>query len=612
MGGAGLSTCSQLAIWAINAASMKDESVKMRGNRRGGWAAVAVVAAVALGAPAAAAETRRVAVVVGHNTGGATERPLRYAEEDAAKMADVLVELGEVAPENLFLVRGRPVEAVTEALRRATLAVQKARKDLDDRVVLTFFFSGHSDAGALQLGQTRLGYVELKKLLAATGAEVRLTIIDGCKSGSLVAAKGGRPGPAFEIGLADQLTSVGEATLTSSAADEASLESSEIRGSFFTHHLVSGLRGAADVSGDGRVTLSEAYEHAFNRTVVASAAAGGAPQHPNYEYQLSGGGELVLTRVGERTASLQLPAGFSRALVVNVLRDQVIAELSRDDVRLLAVAPGEYGVRLWRDGATWLGRVKAPARAVTRIEWAQLRGAVGQARQDKGMLPESRLVQPGRTGTVPGIRGGEPLPFPLTSSEEDAPLPAAAQALWDQMVLSVGDPLPSHQQLGTLSVSKATYIGTRRRQLTTEAFLRIAGRKDLASQIENRRGIRYLLVGGGAALAVGGVIYGYASQCDAEPGDPDFSSCADSSASGIFVGTFMVLGGMGALALGTLLDDNVPESHVLRGLADGYNRSLRTRLLTGQPLDGAAKTSSLRLSPVVGPSGGAFVLSGRF
>ena len=67
----------------------------------------------------------------------------------------------------------------------------------------------------------------------------------------------------------DDLASTGEALLTSSAADENALESKEIRGSFFSHHLVSGLRGAADSSGDGQVTLAEASSKAIENIARA-------------------------------------------------------------------------------------------------------------------------------------------------------------------------------------------------------------------------------------------------------------------------------------------------------------------------------------------------------
>ena len=67
--------------------------------------------------------------------------------------------------------------------------------------------------------------------------------------------------------------------LASSTASELSQESEALRASYFTHHLLSGLRGAADADRDGRVTLSEAYRYAYNRTLVATAAT--APAAPS-------------------------------------------------------------------------------------------------------------------------------------------------------------------------------------------------------------------------------------------------------------------------------------------------------------------------------------------
>ena len=71
----------------------------------------------------------------------------------------------------------------------------------------------------------------------------------------------------------------GHAYLTSSSADEAAQESDRIGGSFFTHFLVTGLRGAADADSDKRVTLDEAYRFAFDETLARTEAIGGGPQH---------------------------------------------------------------------------------------------------------------------------------------------------------------------------------------------------------------------------------------------------------------------------------------------------------------------------------------------
>ena len=45
---------------------------------------------------------------------------------------------------------------------------------------------------------------------------------------------------------------------------------------------------------DGRVTLDEAYSYAYGRTVAATAATRSGAQHPTYDYDLHGAGEVVL------------------------------------------------------------------------------------------------------------------------------------------------------------------------------------------------------------------------------------------------------------------------------------------------------------------------------
>jgi hypothetical protein len=332
----------------------------------------------------AAAETHRVALLVANNRGAGERPPLRYAEDDAAKLGQTLTELGGVRREDLTVLAGRSLSAVRAALDEVTAKVARLR---GERVVLIFYFSGHSDGEALEIGGGRLEFSELRRWLASTGADVRLLIVDSCRSGALLAEKGGTPGPAFQIRLSDELTSTGEALLTSAAADEAALESREIRGSFFTHHLVSGLRGAADASGDGAVTLAEAYDYAFSHTVSATTSTLHGPQHPAYDYRLSGQGDLVLTRLDRPTALLELPRGFDRILVVDLGRDQVVAELPAGSARRLAVPPGEYGVRAWRSRRAFAARfeVKSGMRRSLRGEELALADATS-AREKGGEL----------------------------------------------------------------------------------------------------------------------------------------------------------------------------------------------------------------------------------
>jgi hypothetical protein len=331
------------------------------------------------GASGARAALRRIAVVVGNNDGSPAQPLLRFAETDAEKMGAVLTELGGVAPHDLTLLRGQSVQAVRAALARVRDELLE-RTDSSQRSLLVFYFSGHSDGEALQLGRDRLPFSELRAAIRETGANVRLLVIDSCKSGGILEWKGGRAGPSFHIRLEADLHTSGDVVLTSSARDEDALESRELGGSFFTHHLISGLRGAADVSGDGRVTLTEAYQYAFARTVSATAATVIGPQHPAFRYQLSGQGDLVLTELARPQGVLELPAGFDRFLVLQGASGSVVGELSSPGRTRFAVAPGRYTVRAWR------GRVMLAAQVPV------LRGT-------------RRVVEPGELEVAPGARG---------------------------------------------------------------------------------------------------------------------------------------------------------------------------------------------------------------
>jgi hypothetical protein len=363
--------------------------------------AIAIMTALLLAATAAAG-TRRVAVVLGNNAGADPKAALRYAELDADKLARVLVELGGVSPDDLYLLQGKDQRAVEAALQRAQTKIASYRHR-GDRVVVIFYFSGHSDGVALELGRDRFTFAALRAWLKDTGGDVRIAVVDSCKSGALLAIKGGTPGPAFHIRLTDELASTGEAILTSSAADENALESREISGSFFTHHLVSGLRGAADTSGDGRVTLTEAYQYAYQHTLATSGETLAGPQHPTYDYKLSGEGELILTELAAPSASLALPDGFERALIVQQsalplpalgdhhtgagASDRVIAELGRGDPKRVAVEPGRYTVRVWRGGRALEASVALAANQAANqqraVAWDELAPASGPATQAK-------------------------------------------------------------------------------------------------------------------------------------------------------------------------------------------------------------------------------------
>src|SRR5690606_25293093 len=227
---------------------------------------------------------------------------LRYAASDARTVAKVLSELGGVDRDDVAVVLQPTGTEFRTALRKAADRVAAAQAR-GERTHFVFYYSGHSDERGLMLGEEQVSYPELRKLLEEVPAQVRIGILDSCASGAFTRSKGGRRRAPFMVGGADV---AGHAFLTSSSVDEAAQESDGIRGSFFTHVLVSGLRGAADHDRDRKITLDEAYQFAFSETLARTESSSSGPQHANYDIQLTGTGELVITDLRRTTAGLAL------------------------------------------------------------------------------------------------------------------------------------------------------------------------------------------------------------------------------------------------------------------------------------------------------------------
>jgi len=296
---------------------------------------------LAAAATANAAPARRLALVVGDNRGDAGDQPLRFAEADAARVARVLRELGGFAKEDVVELRTPDAAAVRLAME--ALAARAADETRAGRPpLLLFYYSGHADQDALHLAGGHLALADLRRWLDAAPAAVRLAVLDSCRSGALTRVKGAHQAPAIEVRLTDELTTRGEALLTSATSDEQARESDGLRGSFFTHHLVTGLRGAADRSRDGRVTLAEAYDYAYAHTVAE--ASGG--QHPTFKYDLAGRGEVVLTSLQEAGAWLSFPSGTDGFYLILGDDGLVLGDVEVGKTPLkVAIAPGRYQVR---------------------------------------------------------------------------------------------------------------------------------------------------------------------------------------------------------------------------------------------------------------------------
>jgi hypothetical protein len=283
--------------------------------------------------------------MAGNNAGKDSERALRYAEDEIDRLASLLRTTGDF--DEILTLRGASRGEIEKGLVDVRHKLEAA-KAAGNQTLFLFYYSGHGDNEALEIGSERLPLRDLRSYLEQlSSADIRVAFVDACQSGALTGVKGGRRAPGYEIRLADPGQVKGMAIVTSSTANEYSQESDDLRGSFFSQSIMAGLRGAADSSHDGQVTLSEVYQFAFKRTLASTAASLTGGQHPTYDYRMAGAGEVVLTRTQAKDARLAFvrEAG-STYTVFSKNRDDVVAEVPSSPAEdiYLAVPAGDYRV----------------------------------------------------------------------------------------------------------------------------------------------------------------------------------------------------------------------------------------------------------------------------
>lgn len=291
------------------------------------------------------ARINRYVVAISANDGGKNRPMLRYAESDAKSFANVLKEMGGTQPQNVTLIKQPSVASLQREFNNLDNKISKVKSGGGRNEILVYY-SGHADDKGLRLGNETYAWKEFRERIDALNADVKIAVIDACGSGAITRAKGGVAVPAFMVDESSDMK--GYAFITSSTQDEASQESDRLQGSFFTHSLVSGLRGAGDVSGDGRVTLSEAYQFAFNETLQKTEATMGGAQHPSRDMNLAGTGDVVMTDLNSNGALLDVASDVDGRLFIRSESGELVAELNKKSGHpmSLGLPAGKYGVRL--------------------------------------------------------------------------------------------------------------------------------------------------------------------------------------------------------------------------------------------------------------------------
>ena len=133
------------------------------------------------GAPEATlASDVRLAIAIGSDVGVEGEKPLSFAEEDAKRFRDVLVEVGGVSSDRAYLVTGSDASEVRRVISEAKGRLLELSQI--EPTSLIVYVSSHADESDLHLDGSRLPLDELKSLVASMPAALRLLIVDACRT----------------------------------------------------------------------------------------------------------------------------------------------------------------------------------------------------------------------------------------------------------------------------------------------------------------------------------------------------------------------------------------------------------------------------------------------
>lgn len=338
---------------------------------RAAWSMLALwgVLGTTVAVPRPADAARRVALLVAHPFGGPGLVPLRYTENDLERMREVLVTLGGFDDDDVLLSYGEDADRVVQRFYDAADRLD-GRED-----IFVFYYSGHAKDGALRLGETRLPLTEINDLIAESGAELRIGFLDSCRSGAITRMKGATLTAAVPVRVDEAVSQNGTVLITASSDNEDAQESDAIQGSFFTHYMTSGLRGAADENLDGEVTLAEAYGYAYAYTVSRTIGTRGGVQHPTYRFDLQGAGDVILTRPASPPSAIVFPADSAGSFIVfDTERKVVVAELDKKAGQLarIGVIPGDYVVKKRERDHLRMAKLSVRSKGEARVNPAEM------------------------------------------------------------------------------------------------------------------------------------------------------------------------------------------------------------------------------------------------
>lgn len=345
----------------------------------------------------------RYAIFVGSNEGGEHNQKLMYAGTDAMAFQKTMSEIGGIPKSNAILLLDPAKQDVDNAMEQISEKIRQNKANTK-RSEFLFYYSGHSDENALLLGKASYNYSGLKAAISSVPSDVHVVILDSCYSGNFIRTKGGKKKKPFLVD--DSSVVKGHAYLSSSSSKEFSQESDEIGSSFFTNAMLTGLRGAADSSGDKKVTLNELYSYAFSETLSKTENSSAGPQHPNYNITLVGSGDLVLSDISSSDSVVMLSPDLRGRVILRDKNGKLISEINKvtDKPLFLALEKGEYEATLIGKKSTLQGSFRLSSGRTYELSPSSLKPvilAMNRVRGENGeeQAAEESIESEGTDGT---------------------------------------------------------------------------------------------------------------------------------------------------------------------------------------------------------------------
>lgn len=270
---------------------------------------------------------KRYAIVVGCNYGDSTTQDLEYSVTDAENFSKVLTDLGGTEEKNITLLKNPKLGELKNSINELRQGLNEDKIKGIERTEVIFYYSGHSNKKGLLLYEDNYKFESLKNDINSLDSEVKIVVLDSCYSGEFTRYKGGVRKPPFIFDTSNETE--GKAILTSSTGNEESQESDLYQSSFFSHALITGLRGVADSNNDKKVTLNEAYQFAFDETLKKTEDKGQITQHPAYDIELKGTGNLVITDLESQSSKIILDEDFSGLVALRRADGALVAEFNK-------------------------------------------------------------------------------------------------------------------------------------------------------------------------------------------------------------------------------------------------------------------------------------------